>query len=413
MSTEKSTGQRPSEIIDLKRLEHETQKYLFIGLMLAFMIHPVVGTYFMFRKYEEPTRDMYTVRFALHTARLTKPFELKPSYAKQRMMYREELNLKYPVPDLKSKVDATIQYKDRHDVIEITTDHLAAFDDVSENRDKSSIRTVAPETVASPVSLKSEMLSIDDLDIGQFKAMVVQETSKHLIHGFVYLSSMWGTQLRVPDKLKGSVIKLVEAVNRYTNIDAKVSHHLMLDSNELITMPLVYITTDHAFQLTPTERVNLGSYLRAGGFAVIDNGAPGYEQSPAASSLKQMLRDALGTGAQFLPIPNEHQLYHCFFDFSNGPPQGAEMSMITTTTTGVQGETARNSMMAKPVHYLEGIWIDGRLAAVYSDKGYCCKWNDPSNNEPQLRMGVNLVVYALTQEGGIAQKVMSGFSCSE
>ena len=413
MSTEKSTGHRPSDIIDLNGLERETQKYLFIGLVLAFMIHPVLGSYFMFRKYEEPTSDTYSVSFALRAARLTKPFEMKPNLMEQRMMYREELDLKYPVPDLKSKVDVTIQYKDRHDEIEVVTDQLAAFDDVGDDNSKVIIKTVETEAGTAPVSLKSEMLTVDDLDIGQFKAMVVQEPSKRHIHGFVYLSSMWGAQLRVPDNLKGSVIKLAEAVNRFTNIDAKVSHHLMLDSHELITMPLVHITTDRAFQLTPTERKNLGSYLRAGGFAVIDNGVPAHEQSQAASSLKQMLRDALGAQAQFLPIPNDHPLYHCFFDFPDGPPQGAEVGMTATTTTGAQGEVARNSKMSKQVHYLEGIWIDGRLAAVYSDKGYSCKWNAPGNNEPQLRMGVNLVVYALTQEGGIAQKVMSGFSCEE
>ena len=67
-------------------------------------------------------------------------------------------------------------------------------------------------------------------------------------------------------------------------------------------------------------------------------------------------------------------------------------------------------MVAEPVYYLEGIWLNGRLAAVYCDKGYAQKWSNMSNNAPQLRMGVNFVVYALTQAGGIARKERDSFS---
>jgi len=41
------------------------------------------------------------------------------------------------------------------------------------------------------------------------------------------------------------------------------------------------------------------------------------------------------------------------------------------------------------------------------------KWEKTNNNEPQLRMGVNMVVYALTQEGSIAQQKMDFFSSAK
>jgi len=259
--------------------------------------------------------------------------------------------------------------------------------------------------------MKEEMISLEDLDTGQYRAMVIQDpNNKQSIKGFVYISTAWGAQLKPPDKLKRSVINLVEAVNRYTNINAKVDTHLYLDSRKIFETPFVYVTADKAFELTDIERKNFGDYLRKGGFAVIDNGTPEYEFGQAEASLRQMLKDSLGADAQFLPIPNEHPMYHCFFDFDDGPPQGAEIQMVQTTTTGAQGETARNSSMAKAVHYLEGIWLDERLVAVYSDKGYAIKWKELSNNEPQLKMGVNLVVFALTQAGGIAQQKMDFFS---
>ncbi|MCE5251874.1 hypothetical protein LLG96_16830, partial [bacterium] len=65
---------------------------------------------------------------------------------------------------------------------------------------------------------------------------------------------------------------------------------------------------------------------------------------------------------------------------------------------------------AKAVTYLEGVWLGERLVAIYSDKGYAIKWKDLSNNEPQLKMGVNMVVFALTQVGGISVQKMDFFS---
>ena len=61
------------------------------------------------------------------------------------------------------------------------------------------------------------------------------------------------------------------------------------------------------------------------------------------------------------------------------------------------------------MYFLEGVWLDNRLVAVYSGKGYALKWRSLSNNEPQLKMGVNMVVFALIQEGGIAAWVSEGF----
>ena len=123
---------------------------------------------------------------------------------------------------------------------------------------------------------------------------------------------------------------------------------------------------------------------------VVDNADPLRENSKSGASLKQMLRDTI-PNARFLPIPENHPLYHCFFDFNDGAPNGAEIGRV-------------GSVLSKQRLYLEGVWYRGRLVAVYSDKGYIIKWNDNANNEPQLKIGVNMIVFALTQEGGIADK---------
>jgi hypothetical protein len=342
---------------------------------------------------------------------MTTAFEFKTHRVKTRVLARKQIVERKPTAEIQTKSISTMDLLGTVASFEYATDMKTDMDTevyVPEGIEIQMATTREPE---KQISMKEEMINLEDLDTGQYKAMVIQDpNNKQSIKGFVYISTAWGAQLKPPDKLKRAVINLVEAVNRYTNINAKVDTHLFLDSRKIFETPFVYVTADKAFELTDIERKNFGTYLRNGGFAVIDNGEPMYEYGQAEASLRQMMRDALGADAQFLPIPNDHPIYHCFFDFDDGPPQGSEIQMVQTTTTGAQGETARNSSMAKAVLYLEGIWLDQRLVAVYSDKGYAWKWKELSNNEPQLKMGVNFVVFALTQAGGIAQQKMDFFS---
>ncbi|MFC1650117.1 DUF4159 domain-containing protein, partial [Candidatus Latescibacterota bacterium] len=218
----------------------------------------------------------------------------------------------------------------------------------------------------------------------------------------------WGAQLE--PAYKRAVIHLSDAVNRYTNIRSKVDKHLFVDSRRIFDTPFVFLCADQQFQLTAAEAKNFGEYLRSGGFAVLDNGIPTYEFGAAEASLRQMLIDSLGSDAKFLPIQNSHPLYHCFEDFDDGPPQGSEVHTSRVKEYAGMTYQFQSESMSKPVLYLEGIWLEDRLVAIYSDKGYAQKWKDTYNNEPQLRMGVNMVVFALTQEGSIAQQKMDFFS---
>ena len=105
-----------------------------------------------------------------------------------------------------------------------------------------------------------------------------------------------------------------------------------------------------------------------------------------------MIRDILGAHVRFEPISVNHPLYHCFFDFDDGPPLGSELR------SGVNVLTP----FPKLVHFLEGVMYKGRMVAIYSDKGYIVKWSDMMQNEPQLKIGVNMVIFSLIQKGGIA-----------
>ena len=401
----------PSDAIDMERLEKETQKLFFLGLLVAVSMHAAVGSYFMFKKTEVKVVKPPTMELVIRRPRMTKAFEFKKKRVKTRVLERKKIVERKPTAQIKTKDISTVDLMGTVESFEYDTEMKMDMDQEAFVPESIEIEMQTTREPEKQISMKEEMISLDDLDTGQYKAMVIQDpNNKQSIKGFVYIATAWGAQLKPPDDLKRAVINLVEAVNRYTNINAKVDTHLYLDSRKIYETPFVYVVADKAFELTDIEAKNFGEYLRKGGFAVIDNGTPQYEFGQAEASLRQMLKDALLADAQFMPIPNDHPLYHCFHDFDDGPPQGNEIQMVQTTTTDMQGETARNSSMAKAVLFLEGIWLDERLVAIYSDKGYAQKWKLMTNNEPQLKMGVNFVVFALTQAGGIAQQKMDFFS---
>jgi len=397
-----------SDAIDMEKLERESQKLLFLGLVVAVSFHAAIGSYFMFKRTEVKVVKPPTMELVIRRPRMTKPFEFKKKRIKQREYKKKEIVQRKPTAEIKTK---SVQQNILGSVASYEFSTQMEIDSsanvfIAEGLD---IEMTASREPEKQISMKEEMISLDDLDTGQYKAMIIQDPNdKQSVKGFIYIATLWGAQLE--PAYKRAVIHLSDAVNRYTNIRSKVDKHLFVDSRKLFDTPFVFLCVDKQFELTGIEARNFGEYLRKGGFAVLDNGKPTNEYGAAEASLRQMLRDGLGNDAKFLPIPNTHPLYHSFFDFNDGPPNGSEINVSQVTTILNLGETYNRTTMSKQVLYLEGITLSDRLVAIYSNKGYAVKWADISNNEPQLRIGVNMVVFALTQEGSIAQQKMDLYS---
>ena len=303
-----------SEFIDFRKLEHESNKLLVMGFIAAVTLHGIVGFYAVFTETKPKVIKPISVEFVVRRPRMARPLEIKKTKLLKKEIHRDKLarsviidNDKKAVPPLNEPSGSELSITSDITNSEITDRTYS--DSQNPYIDLESLRQPGKH-----ISLKEEMLSVEDFDYGKYNAMVLTNVrNKQGVKGFVHIAAVWGTQLKIPDALKRSVINLAEAVNRYTDIDAYVDTHLLLDSRKLFDMPFIYITADRAFELTKTEAENFGTYLRNGGFAVIDNGTPQYEYSQAEASLRQMLRDALGKEARFEPIPNNHPLYHCFF----------------------------------------------------------------------------------------------------
>jgi len=150
----------------------------------------------------------------------------------------------------------------------------------------------------------------------------------------------------------------------------------IMDDN-FFRFPFLFATGHGLIKFSEEERERLRTYLAGGGFLFI-NDSYGMEKN-----LRRELT-ALFPERELTELPFDHPIYHSYYDFPNGPPKTHEHDN------------------KPPRGY--AIIIDGRVALYYlleSDIGD--GWEDPQvhNDPPEkreaaLKMGMNILVYAVT-----------------
>ena len=260
--------------------------------------------------------------------------------------------------------------------------------------------TSAP--VQEALSLKHELLNVGDLDIGRYQAVLIQDPdNKRNIRGFFNMTVIdYDIADKNRDRFPTAVEELMRYMRDHTNINARIEGTtLEFSDTRIMDAPMIYMTgNDAVLQISDTEKTNLGEYLKNGGFLYaeeirqsdadgLDNKEAGVSGTPFDRQFKALMKDPLvlgSDGSKWQKMPKSHQLYYSFWDFPDGPPMG-----------GAPGGN---------VFDLEMLELRGRVAVVFSDLNVSWYWGDPlaDARERGLQFGVNLIVYALTQPGGIA-----------
>lgn len=151
-----------------------------------------------------------------------------------------------------------------------------------------------------------------------------------------------------------------------------------IGSIELHNYPFLFLTGHGNITLNSAEARNLRSYLENGGFLFIDDDYGLDEYIRLA--MKQVFPDQ-----DFIEIPHSHPIYHQVFAFPRGLPKIHEHDN------------------KPPRGY--GIFHEGKLVVFYAvESNLGDGWADAEihNNPEELRlkalqMGLNILVYALTQ----------------
>ena len=221
-----------------------------------------------------------------------------------------------------------------------------------------------------------ELFRAASLQSERYRGLLVRTgEDRRDLRGFIRLATAWGTGLQPRfDSAALAIPNLADALTGKTGLPASVDRHMFIGSRQFTRSPFVFITAAEVFDLTESETRAFGEYMRDGGFVFADNALASLEFSQAEAALRGLFREALGHRGRLRRIPDGHPIYHCYYDF-NGPPPGWEE--------------------AWPRHYLEGVFLEGRLAGLFADKGYVHHWAQPFGNEAHLRFGINAVVYAM------------------
>lgn len=382
--------------------------------IISIIIHsiPFLTNLEFAKKKIEVKRKPLSVKFVQRAPRLVKPLEL----AKRPTIVQKALSRK--ITATSRTMPRSIRTATIHGGTvlaslappEAPTDRSMSFNQRMELGPELIAENVAMEKESKLKSLPDDLLNVRDLDTGRFKAVVVQDPNdKKNISGFFHMDQLYVNSRLARDwdgnpgwnsepTALPNVQKMVEKV---TNIKMDLAEFIRMDSDELLNSPMVLLTGEAMFDYTQAEADNLGRYLRNGGFLFFDDSSDvPMKGSPIDRIARQLIKDALGEDLVFEKLPNDHRLYHCFFDF-NGPPMGFDYRFAKGAHS--------------PYEYLEGVYVGGRLAVLISNKAYCKFWDHAYMGETshalgdptrQLHFGVNIIVFALTQPGGIVQRQM-------
>jgi hypothetical protein len=208
-----------------------------------------------------------------------------------------------------------------------------------------------------------------------------------------------------------SMSGIVRWMNTQTKIQSDMNIEggaLTLDDPKLLKCPLAIMTGhdrailtgniqgNYRYELSQQERSGLRRYLiESRGLLFFDECG---HDIMLARHLKSELRNLLPEyGAEL--IPNDHELYSCYYDLG-GPPPGAYRFWKhgSRTPDGIVGKN------------LEGIFIKGDLVAIISTRDYLCAartknrpghGNTGEESPSTYRFLTNLIIYSLTH-GGIS-----------
>ena len=173
-------------------------------------------------------------------------------------------------------------------------------------------------------------------------------------------------------------VDLLQYVRQRTGIDVDPNYEFVeIGSEKFFSYPFVFMTGHGNISLSDQEVQRLRTYLENGGFLYADDD---YGMDKA---FRREIRKVF-PGQDLRELPYSFGLYHCMYDFPNGPPKTHEHD-------------------GKPPQGF-GLFHNGRLVVYYTyESNPSDGWDPPEvhgdppeKRDEALRFGTNLVVWALT-----------------
>jgi hypothetical protein len=378
----------PAQDFDLEVLVRRLRKGFAFSVGIAAALHLIVAGINPFKEAEQKAPRPMTAKFIKREPRLTKPLELRKIPQPKRQLARREVQLARARMD---QVQATATFDTRQLIashvggsgIGLET-HIGALSAVGGTNLEPKLAAVAvTSTRASEhkIDMALEMIGVNSMDTGRYKAVVIQdEGDKQAIKGFIKIAHVLsaGTiagsgkhdgslhgQLNL-DKLDG----LCDVIATFSGLKAEFVGTITYDDERLLEIPIILPQGEP----NEAEMDNLARYLMGGGFVI------GSYWPEALIKYGGLIEGHDFWTERLRP---EHPVFSSFYNVGSS-----------------YSRTFGDPNITPDWRHVTGYFVKGRLVGIteiFWGLGENPRWN---------MMAVNTVVYALTQEGSITQRLM-------
>ena len=371
-----------------------------LGIAVVVHIALIIGVTTATRTEEGQVAEPAKVKFfTRRDPMLTKPLELRKVPQPKRQLVRREVQVSAARMD---QVRATAAFDTRG----LIAGQGSGFSAIALPRQLDSTPRMAlnmesglgaqslnaSRTVENKIDMALEMLDVNSMDTGRYRAMVIQDAKdRQSLKGFIkFAQVMSASAVSAGTMGWGSVnVKTIDAlrdaVNSYTGLQADFIGSIAFDDERLMEVPIIIP------QGAPneSEMEHLAKYLLAGGFVFGGIWGEALEKYGGLVNGRDFWSERL---------PENHPVFTAFFDIKGG------------MTSGVLSGSSQGKFGMPSWNYLIGYFVKGRLAAVAPGQGW--GWDDPTglgnaaDATRQIQMAVNIIIYALTQEGSMTHRLM-------
>ena len=130
-----------------------------------------------------------------------------------------------------------------------------------------------------------------------------------------YESGDWWVDERMPKNILDSLLQ-------YTTLTVEPEERIVaLSDPAVLHAPFLYLAGHRLVELDRREREHLERYVGNGGFLFVDDCNHDVD-GLFARSFEAQVREVFGPTA-LQKLPNDHALYHAFFDFDDGTPKNS------------------------------------------------------------------------------------------
>ena len=369
-------------------LLRELHKYLLLSLILAVGVHLCAVIINPLDEAVETAPRPMSTKFIKREPRLTKPLELrKVPKPKRQMIQRQSMITRARMDQVKatasfSTVSAlnmasgptmNVARTDQIDSIELTPTMDAV--DISGTRQ--------PD---NKIDMALEMLDVNSMDTGRYRAMLVQDPGDpQAIKGFINFARVVSASALASGTATGATNALrflVNGLNEYTGINADFMGSITYDDERLLEIPIILPSGSP----NESELEQMTRYLTSGGFIF---GGIGFVHE----GLEKYAGLVEGRDFWSERLPDDHPVFSSYFDFKGGAP---------TSTRGVSSNKNQNAWQ-----FTTGHFIKGRLVGINFSLGLGFTGSASGQDKlRQMQMAINVIVYALTQEGSMTQRLM-------